>query len=147
MYNPIFNFHFQPKHIEDTFPSEDGSWLILCLSITSGVSRIIFGKLADFECVSRIKMQQLAFAILGISTLCIPFSASFGGLIGISLVMGVCDGIFVCLLGPIAFDIVGPGAASQAIGFLLGTFSIPFTVGPPVAGTVHYSYNAISLLF
>ena len=84
-------------------------------------------------------MQQLAFAVLGISTLCIPFSASFGGLIAISLVMGVCDGIFVCLLGPIAFDIVGPGAASQAIGFLLGTFSIPFTVGPPVAGKAKLS--------
>ena len=85
-------------------------------------------------------MQQLAFAILGLSTLCIPFSTSFGGLIAISLVMGICDGIFVCLLGPIAFDVVGPGAASQAIGFLLGTFSIPFTVGPPVAGMVSQVY-------
>ena len=56
----------------------------------------------------------------------------------------------MCLLGPIAFDIVGPAAASQAIGFLLGTFSIPFTVGPPVAGkelliSKYYKVNYRSL--
>lgn len=81
----------------------------------------------------------MAFLVLGISTVCIPFAKSFGALIGISLVMGVCDGVFVCLLGPIAFDIVGPAEASQAIGFLLGIFSIPFTIGPPVAGIVCFN--------
>jgi len=129
-------FHL-PKHTIDTFPGEDGGWLILCLSITSGVSRIAVGKVADIPWVSRIKMQQFAFVILGAATLCIPFSSTFGGLIAISLVMGVCDGTFVCLLGPIAFDIVGPGEASQALGFLLGLFSIPFTIGPPVAGWLY----------
>lgn len=125
---------FQPKHTEDTFPEYDGSYLILCLSITSGVSRIVCGKVADLKWVNRIRMQQFAFFILGVSTMCIPFSGSFWGLIVINLVMGICDGVFVCLLGPIAFDIVGPSEASQAIGFLLGIFSIPFTIGPPVAG-------------
>lgn len=129
-------FHL-PKYTADNFPGEDGSWLILCLSITSGVSRIVCGKLADIQWISRIKMQQLALLVLGISTLCIPFAKSFGALIAISLVMGICDGVFVCLLGPIAFDIVGPGEASQAIGFLLGIFSIPFTIGPPVAGKLY----------
>lgn len=133
-YTIIMHLWFQPKYTKDNFPGEDGSWLILCLSITSGVSRIVCGKLADIQWISRLKMQQLALLVLGISTLCIPFAKSFGALIGISLVMGICDGVFVCLLGPIAFDIVGPGEASQAIGFLLGIFSIPFTIGPPVAG-------------
>lgn len=139
-------FHL-PKYTKDNFPGEDGSWLILCLSITSGISRIICGKLADIPWVSRIKMQQLAFLILGISTICIPFAGSFGALIGISLVMGICDGIFVCLLGPIAFDIVGPAEASQAIGFLLGIFSIPFTIGPPVAGWMYDSMGHYRIAF
>lgn len=129
-------FHL-PKHTSDTFPGEDGSILIMCLSITSGVSRIICGKLADLPWVNRIRMQQFAFLILGVSTLCIPFASSFPWLIVISLAMGICDGVFVCLLGPIAFDIVGPGEASQAIGFLLGIFSIPFTAGPPIAGWLY----------
>ncbi|XP_045197164.2 monocarboxylate transporter 10-like isoform X2 [Mercenaria mercenaria] len=139
-------FHL-PKYTKDNFPGEDGSWLILCLSITSGVSRIVCGKLADIPWISRIKMQQLAFLVLGISTLCIPFAKSFGALIGISLVMGICDGVFVCLLGPIAFDIVGPGEASQAIGFLLGIFSIPFTIGPPVAGQLYDTMGNYNLAF
>ena len=134
MINILLFLSFQPKHTQDNFPEYDGSYLILCLSITSGVSRIVCGKIADIPWVSRIRMQQGAFFILGLATLCIPFCTSFYALIGISLIMGLCDGVFVCLLGPIAFDIVGPGEASQAIGFLLGIFSIPFTIGPPVAG-------------
>ncbi|KAK3610817.1 hypothetical protein CHS0354_038997 [Potamilus streckersoni] len=127
----------RPQYTKDNFPDDDGSLLILCLSITSGVSRIVFGKVADLRSVNRVQMQQASFFVLGICTLCIPFSASFGGLIAISLLMGICDGIFVCLLGPIAFDIVGQKEANQAIGFLLGTFSIPFTIGPPVAGYLY----------
>ncbi|XP_052808746.1 monocarboxylate transporter 10-like isoform X2 [Mya arenaria] len=129
-------FHL-PKHTRDNFPESDGSLLILCLSITSGVSRIVCGKIADFPWVNRIRMQQCAFFVLGVSTMCIPFAKSFEALIAISLAMGLCDGVFVCLLGPVAFDIVGPSEASQAIGFLLGIFSIPFTIGPPVAGFMY----------
>jgi MCP family monocarboxylic acid transporter-like MFS transporter 10 len=55
--------------------------------------------------------------------------------------MGLFDGCFISLLGPIAFDIVGPAGASQAIGFLLSLCSIPLTVGPPIAGKL-FSYRA-----
>jgi MCP family monocarboxylic acid transporter-like MFS transporter 10 len=106
----------------------------MCISITSGVSRIAFGFLADRQCLSRIHMQQGAFMLLGITTMCIPFADSFASLIVICLVMGLCDGLFVCLLGPIAFDLVGQHGASQALGFLFSIFSIPMTVGPPLAG-------------
>ena len=108
------------------------------MQVTSGVGRLAFGKIADFECVNRIYMQQCAFVVMGIVTACIPYSASFEGLIAICLILGVCDGVFVCLLGPIAFDIVGPMEASQAIGFMLGGFSLPLTVGPPIQVGVKY---------
>jgi MCP family monocarboxylic acid transporter-like MFS transporter 10 len=52
----------------------------------------------------------------------------------IALGMGLFDGCFISLLGPIAFDICGQAGAGQAIGFLLGFCSIPLTLGPPVAG-------------
>ena len=44
------------------------------------------------------------------------------------------DGCFVCLLGPIAFDIVGARNASQAMGFLLAMISIPLMMGPMIGG-------------
>ena len=116
------------------FPGSDGNLLPMCISVTSGVSRILFGILADVNCVSRVHMQQVAFILLGISTACIPFASHFEILIVICLVMGLCDGLFICLLGPIAFDLVGEKGASQALGFLFAIFSLPMTVGPPLAG-------------
>lgn len=106
----------------------------MCISITSGLSRITFGLIADTSCISRMHMQQAAFILLGVTTSCIPFADSFVSLIIICLVMGLCDGLFICLLGPIAFDLVGEQGASQALGFLFSIFSVPMTVGPPVAG-------------
>lgn len=53
------------------------------------------------------------------------------------LILGIFDGCFITMLGPIAFDICGTAGAGQAIGFLLGICSIPLTVGPPVAGLIY----------
>jgi hypothetical protein len=58
--------------------------------------------------------------------------------------MGLFDGCFISLLGPIAFEICGQEGATQAIGFLLGLCSIPLTVGPPIAGKIHYTSLHIS---
>ena len=58
----------------------------------------------------------------------------FQSMIVFSLIMGLFDGCFITMLGPIAYDICGPAGASQAIGFLLGLCSIPLTLGPPIAG-------------
>ena len=57
-------------------------------------------------------------------------------LLSICCILGICDGCFITLIGPIAFDLCGPGGACQAIGSLLSLFSLPVTVGPPVAGII-----------
>ena len=48
--------------------------------------------------------------------------------------LGIFDGCFITMLGPIAYDLCGPSGASQAVGFLLGLCSIPLTIGPLIAG-------------
>lgn len=55
-------------------------------------------------------------------------------LVALNLILGLFDGCFVSLVGPIAFKFCGPKGAGQAIGFLLGFSAIPLIVGPPVAG-------------
>jgi MCP family monocarboxylic acid transporter-like MFS transporter 10 len=107
---------------------------IICIGGVSGFSRLAAGKLADIKGMNRIRLQQVAFVVMGITTSCIPLASKFWHMVVITSIMGICDGIFVCLLGPIAFDIVGPKGASQAVGFLLGLLSIPMTAGPPIAG-------------
>lgn len=67
----------------------------------------------------------------------LPSTKSFFVLLIISLGMGLFDGCFISLLGPIVFDICGRSGAAQAIGFLLGMCSIPLTVGPPIAGLLY----------
>lgn len=74
----------------------------------------------------------------------IPLCSAFGALIAVCLIMGLFDGCFISIMAPIAFELVGPQDASQAIGFLLGFMSIPMTVGPPIAGK--YSNSPIVII-
>lgn len=67
-------------------------------------------------------------------TMFIVVVPNFTLLVIITLFMGLADGCFVSVMGPIAFDLVGQKGAAQAIGCILGLCSIPLTVGPPIAG-------------
>ena len=126
--------------MSDILPEYNGGILVTCIGITSGIGRLAFGKIADIPGVNRILLQQISFLSIGVCTMLLttapyfPHAFAFPMMIVFALVMGLFDGCFISLLGPIAFDIVGPAGASQAIGFLLGMCSIPLTVGPPIAG-------------
>lgn len=125
------------KFVEETFPNSDGKLPVVCIGITSGIGRLIFGYIADLPRIDRVMLQQLSFLAIGLSTMFLPFCKSFPWLLVITLVMGLFDGCFIALLGPIAFDICGQDGATQAIGFLLGLCSIPLTFGPPIAGMIY----------
>ena len=51
--------------------------------------------------------------------------------------MGLFDGCFISLLGPIAFEICGQKDATSAISFLLGLCSLPVIVGSLFAGFLY----------
>lgn len=168
----------------------------MCIGITSGVGRLIFGRVADYVpgvnkvflqvrcCLCSPQMyytrhhfstcfilyhvisitiqfnnsiisihlfdvkanahsfssslscvQVASFLVIGVMSMMIPLCNIFGGLIAVCLLMGLFDGCFICIMAPIAFELVGSQNVSQAIGFLLGMMSVPMTVGPPIAGT------------
>jgi len=122
------------------------SFLLACIAFTSGIGRLFFGKLSDLEFFTRngnrIYLQQLAFLCMGVCTMLLTTASQAGQfkyevLLSICSVMGLFDGCFVTLIGPIAFDLCGASGASQAIGSLLALFSLPMTVGPPVAGMIY----------
>jgi len=131
--------------------------LMTCIGITSGIGRIITGKVADMESVkangNRVVLQQVAFVSIGLCTMLLTSAQQFGeatrfpALMVFCLVMGFFDGCFITLLGPIAFDICGPAGAGQAIGFLLCLCSIPLTVGPPIAGLLYDHLHNYSVAF
>lgn len=76
----------------------------------------------------------MSLFVIGLMTMLIITVPYFSILVIITLIMGLADGCFVSVMGPIAFDLVGQKGAAQAIGCILGLCSIPLTVGPPVAG-------------
>lgn len=135
------------KLVEDTFPDSNKNLPIMCIGITSGLGRLLFGYIADLKGVNRILLQQISFFIIGLLTMAIPLTKSYILLLIISLGVGLVDGCFITLLGPIAFDICGPRGATQAIGFLLGLCSIPLTIGPPIAGMLYDQTKSYTLSF
>nr|CAD7265404.1 unnamed protein product [Timema shepardi] len=135
------------KFVEIKFPESDGKLLVMCIGITSGVGRLIFGKIADIPRVNRIFLQQISFLSIGLLTMLLTVTNSFALLVVIALCMGIFDGCFISLLGPIAFEICGHKGATQAIGFLLGFCSIPLTLGPPIAGLIFDHTNSYYIPF
>lgn len=135
------------KFVATVFKDADGKLPIMCIGITSGIGRLLFGYIADLPRVNRILLQQISFFSIGALTMLLPVTPSFIILLLISLAMGLFDGCFISLLGPIAFDICGREGATQAIGFLLGMCSIPLTVGPPIAGFLYDHSGTYDLPF
>lgn len=122
------------KFVVVNFPGENSNIPVMCIGFASFFGRLLFGLVADMPRINRILLQQLAFVMIGLMTLLLPLTESFILLCVFSLGMGLFDGCFISLLGPIAYDICGSAGATQAIGFLLGLCSVPLTIGPPIAG-------------
>ncbi|XP_020811645.1 monocarboxylate transporter 10 isoform X1 [Drosophila serrata] len=135
------------QFVKKNFPGEDVNLPVMCIGITSGIGRLIFGVIADMPGVNRMYLQQLSLVSIGLVTLLLPLTNSYVVLVSFTLVMGLFDGCFISLLGPIAYEICGPSGATQAIGFLLGLSSIPLTVGPPVAGMILDRTNSYTVPF
>ena len=71
---------------------------------------------------------------MGVLTMLLNVTSSWGVLIAFCLALGVADGCFWCAEGPIAYDLVGAEGAAQALGFMKGVMGISFAAGPPIAG-------------
>lgn len=132
------NFNVDPKY--KNMPLQ-------CIAITSGFGRLIFGYLGDRPNIDRIFLQQISFYVIGLLTIALPFVKSFALLIIVSLGMGIFDGAFIALIGPIAFELCGRDCAAQAIGCMLGLAAAPLSIGPPVAGHILGIYSSYTLPF
>ncbi|XP_064563965.1 monocarboxylate transporter 10 [Zonotrichia leucophrys gambelii] len=137
------------NHVKERFgDSVPEEVLLLCLGITSGVGRLIFGRVADYiPGAKKIYLQVASFFFIGLMSMMIPLCNVFGALVAVCLLMGLFDGCFICIMAPIAFELVGAQDVSQAIGFLLGLMSVPMTVGPPVAGLLRDKLGTYDVAF
>lgn len=135
------------KFAETDFPGYNPNLPVACIGIASGIGRLIFGFVADLPNVNRIVMHQISVALVGITTMILAGVDSYMLVIICVLALGLCDGCYVTLMGPIAIEICGPRGGSQAIGFLLGLCSIPLTLGPVIASSIFDSTGSYSTVF
>ncbi|XP_054872172.1 monocarboxylate transporter 10-like [Amphiprion ocellaris] len=137
------------NHVKERFGEDTNKEvLLMCIGITSGVGRLIFGRVADYITgVNKVYLQVTSFFIIGLMSMMIPLCYIFGGLIAVCLLMGLFDGCFICIMAPIAFELVGANDVSQAIGFLLGLMSVPMVVGPPIAGYLRDTLGSYDVAF
>ncbi|XP_022828027.1 monocarboxylate transporter 10 [Spodoptera litura] len=135
------------KFIENNFDDVNTNLPLQCIAVTSGLGRLIFGFLADKPGVDRILLQQISFYVIGVLTIILPFVNKFGILVAIALGMGIFDGAFIALIGPIAFELCGGAYAAQAIGCMLGLAAAPLSVGPPIAGYLYSMNKSYTLPF
>ena len=60
-------------------PGENGGILVTCIAATSGIGRLIFGKVADLPNVNRILLQQISFVAIGLCTMLLTAAPFFTG--------------------------------------------------------------------
>lgn len=104
-----------PNYISQAYPDRDKDLPIMFIGITSGLGRLFFGYIADFKWVNRILLQTVSFALMGlliiaiplVESISIPYIHPFYILLAISLGMGVVDGCFITLIGPVAYGNFG----------------------------------------
>ncbi|KAM4586204.1 monocarboxylate transporter 8 [Fundulus diaphanus] len=137
------------KFTQEKFKGNEKEWLLLvCIGASSGVGRLGFGKIGDLiPGLGKIYMQVASFMALGLMSMMIPQCSAFEALAVVCVFLGLCDGCFLTMMAPIAFDLVGPMQASQAIGYLLGLMSLPMTAGPPIAGLLHDYFGDYTVAF
>ncbi|KAG7464546.1 hypothetical protein MATL_G00166780 [Megalops atlanticus] len=137
------------KFVKEQFKETQKEWVLLvCIGASSGVGRLIFGKVGDLiPGVKKIYMQVVSFSVLGLMSMMIPQCQMFEGLIAVCIFLGLCDGCFITIMAPIAFELVGPMRASQAIGYLLGLMAVPMTAGPPIAGLLRDHFGNYHVAF
>nr|XP_023698642.1 monocarboxylate transporter 8-like [Paramormyrops kingsleyae] len=135
--------------VKEQFKETDKEWILLvCIGASSGVGRLVSGRVGDLiPGLKKIYMQVASFMVLGLMSVMIPQCRVFEGLVVVCLLLGLFDGCFITIMAPIAFELVGPMQASQAIGYLLGLMAVPMTAGPPIAGLLHDYFKNYHVAF
>merc|ERR1712223_2240739 len=98
------------QHVKEVLPDKNGGILVTCIAATSGVGRLIFGKIADLPKVNRILLQQISFVSIGLCSIPLTIGPLIAGYLydtlgkdytvafivaGIPPIMGA---LFMCLI-------------------------------------------------
>lgn len=123
-----------PYSIDVGIPDDKSFILMTVLGFCTATGRILFGKIVSLGILNQLQMHQLSMVIFGGGIMLLPLISSFNGLMVYTSFLGLVDGCYSVLVPLLTASLVGPENAVLAWGFLIGTNSLTFIMGPPVAG-------------
>ncbi|OAF69386.1 hypothetical protein A3Q56_02872 [Intoshia linei] len=124
-----------------------GEMLIMIIGIGSAISRILFGSISDLKLINRVLLQQIAIFVCGCCFVLVPLTIQSYYIAIVCLFMGLSDGIIVCLIGPICYDLLGSTDANNGVGFSLTVISIPVSIGPLLSGVIMANTHRYDYIF
>ncbi|XP_033741540.1 LOW QUALITY PROTEIN: uncharacterized protein LOC117328207 [Pecten maximus] len=148
----MFGFYIPYVHLvsyaEDVGISpERGSIFVMLLGASTAIGRVSFGKIVQLGFLNRIHMHQVSMVITGTGVMLLPMIKSFWGIVTYVIIIGLVDGCYVVLLPVLTTSLMGPENTVIAWCFLVGTSSITFTLGPPIAGALYDLLGSYDVAF
>ena len=115
--------------------AEDGAKLYLFIGLGTTISRPTSGILCQLKTVKALVVLQVSVLLLGIVYLLLTVLTTYQLLVMFSVLFGLLDGLFMTSMNIVALSIFKcPQKASSAFGMFIMCLSVPFAVGPPIAG-------------
>ncbi|PFX14175.1 monocarboxylate transporter 10-like [Stylophora pistillata] len=145
-YNPIIHII---KHCQQelNIPEERSFMLYTYLAVASLISRFVFCKLGDFQCVSRFVLYRVSVVIYGICVLLLPFVETFNSLVVIFVVFGLMDGGAFGQFSLLVLNCVGQRKVNQGWGYAMFSVGFGMGLGPPLAGYMADEFGSYDLAF
>lgn len=113
----------------------DAAFLLTVVGICGTIFRILTGLIANIERIQEIYLYFVYFAILGITTLLLPFFAfNFMGQLVYAVILGSTYGNFYSIMNAINIEIVGTYHLASSFGLEMLAHGLGALVGPLVAG-------------
>ncbi|XP_043209480.1 uncharacterized protein LOC122374666 isoform X1 [Amphibalanus amphitrite] len=126
----------------------EASSAVSLMSVASALGRIGFGRVLDHPRVSQRLMAQLSIFVMGLSLILVPAVVNLPLMLAFALVYGAAEGLYVDLMPLTTLRLMGPrGTAEIAWTLLVGMVSIPWIIGPFVAGILRETVGSYDLAF
>ena len=127
--------------------NHDKSTMIVIVSISAAFGRFATGIVSDHPKISRLRVQQCAMFIFGVTYIIAPNLHSKVAIAIVCIVLGFTNGANIVMLAPVCFELMGPKNTSQGLGFAFLFKSLFIILGPISAGVLFDITGELSVPF
>lgn len=127
-------------------PQETGFFTAI-IGISSTISRLVFGYLADHSFVNRLYLYMFSVTLCGFVIMSMSFASTYELMIAFCVLFGVTCGTYVSLTSVVLVDLLGLEKLTNAFGLILLFQGVASFVGPPFIGFIYDIYGVYDVGF